>query len=440
MSDSTTVRVGQTVTTVIATGTIGPRGPKGDLGDRGPQGAQGERGIPGPAGTATGRPYSTLVVAASDSVATDKENADYICTGTADELVIQEALDQADSLTSSTRTAHGTAGAKVTLLEGYYAGAGDVLSSQGQIELEGVGPGTHLHNMAVNLQAQGAVRKLLIEATPTYFGVYLSDDGAECSDLWLKGMTADYGVYGSSDRQGIRRVRVEDFIGDYPLYLGGQLSKAIDNFLKGCTGQYGIYNSGLSNIISLNILEALAVNHGIYSTGLKGIITSNSLPNDANTFADESIAVYGNDGIVVGNTLGEGAVLLNAGTGNKVAHNPGVPDSQINQAILGSDGDLLVAVGNGRWRVVGPQTVLGVYISVGTAPVGADVIVDVNQNGTTLFTTPTNRPTIPDGAHTSSLAVPDTVTLADGDYITVDVDQVGSTTPGSDLTVQILFA
>lgn len=111
----------------------------------------------------------------------------------------------------------------------------------------------------------------------------------------------------------------------------------------------------------------------------------------------------------------------------------------VGQAVFGMDGDVVVAVGSARWRVVGAQTVLGVVATVNDAPTGAAIIVDVNKNGTTLFTTQANRPTIADGTNDSGVEVPDITALADGDYITIDVDQIGSTFVGSDLTVQILL-
>lgn len=83
-------------------------------------------------------------------------------------------------------------------------------------------------------------------------------------------------------------------------------------------------------------------------------------------------------------------------------------------------------------------TILSVRSSVGTAPTGAALIVDINVNGTTIFTTQANRPTIAISGQTSGKVTNmDVTTIADGSYFTVDVDQVGSTVTGSDLTVQI---
>lgn len=87
-----------------------------------------------------------------------------------------------------------------------------------------------------------------------------------------------------------------------------------------------------------------------------------------------------------------------------------------------------------------PATIHGVLVTAGTAPTGASLILDVNKNGTTIFTTQANRPTIADGSTSSSLAIPDVTAVATNDKITVDIDQVGSSVAGSDLVVVITFA
>lgn len=81
----------------------------------------------------------------------------------------------------------------------------------------------------------------------------------------------------------------------------------------------------------------------------------------------------------------------------------------------------------------------GVRASVGTAPTGASVIVDVNINGTTIFTTQANRPTIAISGNTSGKVTSmDVTSWADGNYVTVDIDQVGSTVAGANLSVQVV--
>lgn len=81
----------------------------------------------------------------------------------------------------------------------------------------------------------------------------------------------------------------------------------------------------------------------------------------------------------------------------------------------------------------------GVRANVGTAPTGAAIIVDINIDGTTIFSTQGNRPTISISGNTSGKVTNmNTTTIADGSYFTVDCDQIGSTIAGADLTVQIL--
>lgn len=95
-----------------------------------------------------------------------------------------------------------------------------------------------------------------------------------------------------------------------------------------------------------------------------------------------------------------------------------------------------------RWynKTGDTKTVSAVFVMVETAPTGADLIIDVNKNGTSIFaSTPANRPTISASGTSGTSGTPDTTSLADGDYVTFDIDQVGSTIPGSDLLIVVFF-
>jgi len=87
-----------------------------------------------------------------------------------------------------------------------------------------------------------------------------------------------------------------------------------------------------------------------------------------------------------------------------------------------------------------PMVVKRVHASVGTAPTGAGLTVDVKINGTTVFTAAGDRATVAATTFAGS-AVPtksgDAITLLPGQYLTAEVAQVGSTIAGSDLVVQI---
>jgi hypothetical protein len=92
------------------------------------------------------------------------------------------------------------------------------------------------------------------------------------------------------------------------------------------------------------------------------------------------------------------------------------------------------------------MTLTGIIIHAHNKPVGAAMLVDAHKSttgdadtGTTVYTTGpgTNRPTIADGANSSTGGVPETTALSAGNRLLLFVDQVGSTTPGSGLTITI---
>jgi hypothetical protein len=102
--------------------------------------------------------------------------------------------------------------------------------------------------------------------------------------------------------------------------------------------------------------------------------------------------------------------------------------------------DGALTTGTGTRRVYNPTgrtiTIKQVTAHVVTAPTGAAILLDVNIGGTTVFTTQGNRPSIAASGNTSTAGNSDAAasTLASGGYLTVDVDQIGSTVAGSDLT------
>lgn len=104
-------------------------------------------------------------------------------------------------------------------------------------------------------------------------------------------------------------------------------------------------------------------------------------------------------------------------------------------------GVLATKTGTVRWYPPVNITIVDVAAMVGVAPTGATILVDVNNSGTTIFTTQSLRPTIAiSGFHDESGTPNGDVTLvANTDYITVDIDQVGSTIAGEDLVVQIRY-
>jgi hypothetical protein len=103
-------------------------------------------------------------------------------------------------------------------------------------------------------------------------------------------------------------------------------------------------------------------------------------------------------------------------------------------------GTLTVAAGTFIWTndTGTPLSIRSVRARVVTAPTGASILVDVNVNGTTIFTTQANRPSIAASQTASAKNTGFSVNvIPDGATVTVDVDQIGSTVAGAELHVQI---
>jgi hypothetical protein len=104
-----------------------------------------------------------------------------------------------------------------------------------------------------------------------------------------------------------------------------------------------------------------------------------------------------------------------------------------------ASGPLIVSTGTLRFPIYGSFTIIGALAMVGTAPTGASLIVDILKNGSTIFTTTGNRPTIAAAANVSQVMVsPDINTVVLNDYLTLNIAQIGSTVAGSDLTVVVV--
>jgi hypothetical protein len=133
-------------------------------------------------------------------------------------------------------------------------------------------------------------------------------------------------------------------------------------------------------------------------------------------------------------TAGTNGYVLTAASGETTGLKWSAPTHYIN---VGRYGVLTVLAGDKRTYVPYACTIVNVYASVSVAPTGASIIADLNVNGSTAFATQGNRPTITATNFTDATSTPDTTAISAGDYFTLDVDQIGSTIAGSDLTLTI---
>ena len=105
-----------------------------------------------------------------------------------------------------------------------------------------------------------------------------------------------------------------------------------------------------------------------------------------------------------------------------------------------SDETTALTTGNAKatFRMPYAFTLTAVRASVTTAPVGSTLTVDINEAGSTILST---KITIDASEKTSTTAATPPVisdtSLADDAQMTVDIDQVGSSTAGSGLIVTL---
>jgi len=137
-----------------------------------------------------------------------------------------------------------------------------------------------------------------------------------------------------------------------------------------------------------------------------------------------------------------GATGLVGATGVGATGATGTPaPKEIGIAATSESEALTVGAGKVSIRMPYNMTLTSIVAYVTTAPTGANVIVDVNKNGTTIFSA---RPQIVAGTLTTyGGAIPgviSTASLAINDVISFDIDQIGSTSSGSGLKLWMIGA
>tara|TARA_R100000742_G_C4279288_1_gene103443 strand:+ start:1868 stop:3601 length:1734 start_codon:yes stop_codon:yes gene_type:complete len=107
--------------------------------------------------------------------------------------------------------------------------------------------------------------------------------------------------------------------------------------------------------------------------------------------------------------------------------------------VSAESGDLTTGAAKKTFRLPYNFNLSDVRASVNTAPVGSNILVDINQNGTSILNTKINIDVTEESSTLSdtsySLKNP---FLSNDDEITVDIDQVGSSTAGSGLKLMLI--
>lgn len=121
---------------------------------------------------------------------------------------------------------------------------------------------------------------------------------------------------------------------------------------------------------------------------------------------------------------------------NSLAFATGSAGAQGLTPVFSRQGTLGVLTGTQRLYVERAGTTTVVRASLGTPSVGSAVVVDVNKNGTSILSAPIS---VAAGQYTATGTISNS-SVSIGDYFTVDIDSVGSTSPGTNLTVTITIS
>lgn len=205
--------------------------------------------------------------------------------------------------------------------------------------------------------------------------------------------------------------------------------KATDTIVISTPGKSVVVGNPIRNTVEIK--SEGAITNPINANGLVGTTLSS-------TVVQTSITTVGT--ITSGQWAASTIAVNKGGTGATTASG-----AKANLGIIGPvqvfTVPRLASVGQGKARFVAHTalTITNIRLSVAEPPTGDDLIVNVKKNGVSIFA-PNTRPTIVAGAYDSMTNPPVVPSMNAGDYLTVDVDQVGTLTPGSYLTVQVEFS
>lgn len=279
--------------------------------------------------------------------------------------------------------------------------AGDILRHDGTNWVDAVGT-THFaaagHNHDANYQPLDADLTTLAGLTPTTDNMIQSVAGAWASRTPAQVRTALALVPGTD---------VQAFDADLSTIAG--LTPTTNNIIQSVAGAW-------ASRTPAQVLAGLGLDADLATLALPASTTISAF---AATILDDA------NGPAVLTTIGAAAA----------SHS----HTSLKERDYSVEGTLIVSTGVLRLPFKRAATITNVMATVGTAPTGAAILIDVNKNGTTIFTGGTNRPNIAVSTNEDLTAVPAVTAISAGEYLTVDIDQIGSTIAGADLVVTIEY-
>lgn len=198
-------------------------------------------------------------------------------------------------------------------------------------------------------------------------------------------------------------------------------------------GQYGpdaiwLTDSTPARSVAVAVFEADGTTPSVlYSDQDRGSTVANPTATDSNG----NLLFYAEPGLHV-------LVINLTSIPVQVPVNP-VDDLTVVPVVFSVPGVQTVSPGTSRWYLPEDYTLVAVHAGLGTAPAGADLVIDLNYNGTTVYADPSHRPRITPGTFHAVGGVASVTALDEDSYLTVDVDQIGAGVPGTDLVVTPLL-
>lgn len=289
-----------------------------------------------------------------------------------------------------------------------------------------------------------------LSGTPT-LGTLSSQNTIDNSDWSGTDLAVVNGGTGASTAAGARTnlglvIGTDVQAYDADLAAIAALSSADGNFIVGSAGGWVVESGSTArSSLGLGSLATLsAINNGNWSgtdlevanggTGASTLASGNVLvgagtsPITATKAAPSGDFVGTSDTQTLTNkTIAAGSNTL---TGLPVAMTVAVSDETT---------DLTTGTAKITFRMPFAVTLTDIRASVTTAPVGSTLVVDVNEGGTTILSTKLSIDASEKTSETAATApVISDSALADDAEITIDIDQIGSTTAGAGLKVTFI--
>ncbi len=351
----------------------------------------------------------TIVVAASDASELSKSKADLICTGSDDQDVIGGAIDQLPL--------SATVGGMVVLTEGTFNLDDTIALTRANVYIQGRG-----HDVTtLNFSTVNAVE--FTGSAPNFTISDLTFAGNASANFALfqtdTGNIADFAAVRCNFLQ----------CGSGAILLAGTTNEGTSrgivyhNEFKECGGTNGQVEIGgtTSNggvVVAMNFFYNGTERPIFGGASVEGTASLNSFVGNTGTTPNVS-----------------GLTEVHNHASSSVSETYEADDQHGDQ---GSFSDPGTATGVGTFRLYFKKaaTITNVSAALDTAPTGSTYIVDVHKNGTTIFPTQANRPTIAISGFQDNATL-ETTAVAAGEFLTVDIDQVGSTITGASLTVTV---